>query len=223
MLDANRWSVACGIGAITLVAVTLVARTIKRQSSPEIVCALRCECGTIQGEIRAKKEDGLRLLCYCKDCQEYAKFVAHEGNKAQPALGRGGYSSLVQVCKVAVTIHTGQDKLQLARQTAPALPNGTAPYSMHRYYAKCCHVPVMNTVKSLGFVGVLTDRLEASACEKFAPPVRFAIESATDTPLDIPDMTSFRFLWNLIRFAPWSGAGPFDYQQTPQYWGKKDA
>jgi hypothetical protein len=222
MLKVDHWGVACGIGAAAITAVALLARTIKRRSSPEIVCALRCECGTVQGEIRAKKEDALRILCYCKDCQEYAKFVAQEGNKSQPALGVGGFSSIVQVCKAAVTIRTGQDQLQLARKTAP-LPNGTTPQSMHRYYAKCCHVPIMNTVKFLGFVGVLTDRLDATACEMFTPPARYSIESATDTPMDIPDVNGLRFLWNVIRFAPWSGSGPFDYAQTPRYWSKKDA
>jgi hypothetical protein len=58
-------------------------------------------------------------------------------------------------------------------------------------------------------------------CRKFPAPVRYAIESATNTPLDIPDMNALRFVWNLIRFAPWSGSGPFDYQQSPVYWGKK--
>lgn len=216
----NNWSTpVVGVGAA--IALTLIGRYIKRRSSVEIRCALRCECGTIRGEIRAKPEDTIRVLCYCKDCQAYAKFVAQEGNKKVDSLGPGGSTSIVQVCKNAIIIESGNDQLQLCRKCAPQA-DGKTPHSMYRYYATCCHVPVMNTDKSLGFVGVLADRLDSN-CGKFGQLVRFCQESASGPVQDVPNISVLKFIWNLIRYSPWCGSGPFDYQQKPTYWGSKEA
>lgn len=222
MNQQGNWTIpiaAIGVGAA--LAVTLIGRFIKRSASVEIRSALRCECGKIQGEIRAKPEDTIRLLCYCKDCQEYAHFVAREGLKKVTCLGSGGSTDLVQVCKNAVAIESGRDQLQLSRKCSPQA-DGKTPHSMYRYYSKCCHVPIMNTEKQLGFVGVVTDRLDSNR-EKFVPTVRYCAESATGPALDVPNVSIFNFLWNLARYSPWSGTGPFDYEQTPTYWGGKEA
>jgi hypothetical protein len=37
---------------------------------------LRCRCGHVRGvEIRVSPSSGLRLVCYCKDCQAFARFL----------------------------------------------------------------------------------------------------------------------------------------------------
>jgi Family of unknown function (DUF6151) len=205
---------------LTAVAVTaaaaIVIRTIRRYFSPIITCKLSCRCGQIQGTVSAKKEDSTFLYCYCQDCRDYATFVAKLGGKPDTTIGTEyGDNRIVQVCKTAVTITKGQDKLLLARKAA-------TNEGMHRYYAGCCHVPVMNTVSFLGFVGVLTDNLDSNH-KKYNGPVRCYQQEAWGQPNPpLPDASLPALLWKLIRYAPWYKAGPFDYNLTPVYWGADD-
>ena len=199
--------------------IVFILRTIKRSLSPTIRAKLSCRCGSLQGEICAKQEDSVRLHCYCEDCRTYANVIANlddnkDGNK--PMVYPCGETHLVQVCKSAVTIHKGIEHLQLARKSQT---NGGG---MYRYYAGCCHVPIMNTIDFLGFVGVFEDNLDAIQREKFYGPVKCFTKEAVKTPLEnvVPDLFAPRFLWNLLRYVPWTKAGPFDYTLKPTiYWG----
>jgi len=182
---------------------------------------LQCECGKIRGEIQAIKEDSMRLDCYCEDCRNYATFVAKEGKRTEKTIGPCGENRLIQVCKSAITIHQGENYLQLARQ-AP-------DQGMHRYYAGCCHVPMFNTIDSLGYVGVYRDYImdedddkkeQQLLLDKFAGPVAYKKEQALKTPeTSIPDVSILDFLWKLLRYAPYYKCGPFNYNLEPKYWG----
>lgn len=215
----NASSSSLVITAAGAVAATvLTMRAIKRYWSPTIECQLKCQCGKIEGTISAKKEDSIRIVCYCEDCRQYAKFIAGLGNHPDTTIGQPhGDSRVVQVCKSAVTITKGQELLGLARKGPPNPDN--KKIFMHRFYAKCCHVPLMNTVDFLGFVGVFTDFLDANQ-KSFAGPVAMLTEEALVDPgkreadIFVPD-----FLWKLVRYAPWTKAGPFDYELEPVYWG----
>ena len=201
--------------------VLLVVRVIRRQFSPIICSKLSCRCGKIQGQVCAKREDSIRIYCYCKDCRQYAKFIAHLGNQEDTTIGKPrGDNRLVQVCKNALTIHQGRDLLKLARKAPQKESKGKI--CMHRYYASCCHVPLFNTVSFLGFVGVFTDFLDSNH-DKFAGPVRMYPKEALgqEEPPE-PDVFALDLLWKFVRYLPWKNAGPFDYDLEPVYWGKEE-
>eukprot|EP00980_Cylindrotheca_fusiformis_P000151 scaffold24_cov128-Cylindrotheca_fusiformis.AAC.24 len=190
----------------------IVIRTVKRSKSPVIVCKLACPCGAIQGKVCAKREDSLRLYCFCRDCRNYATAIAEQGKSTtKKYIHSCGECHLVQVCKNALTIEKGQDKIKLARKRPDT--------GMHRYYAGCCHVPLMNVYTFMGFTGIYDDNLDNEK-EKFDGPYQFSIENATKTPLDDPqpDVSLVPFLWKQVRYLPWKSSGPFDYTLPAFYW-----
>lgn len=213
-------------------AAILIGRAIRRHLQPIITAQLQCRCGQIQGQIRAIRPDTLRITCYCQDCRDYAAFVAAQGDgdnqkeKDTPS----SCSHIVQVCKSDLTITRGHEHIRLTRKA----PGGGGSDSdigigMYRYYAGCCSVPLFNTVKQLGFVGILMDTLMSSSAvvvDQFAGPYKVfeneALEQSSPDPSSIPPIGNppFAFLWRLIRYQPWRSSGPFDYTLTPQYWGK---
>lgn len=159
----------------------------------------------------------IQINCYCNQCRQYAHWVAAQGNKTDKSIGRPrGDSRVVQVCKNAVTIDQVKELLQLA-QHHTHVKDGIY---MHRFYAKCCCVPMMNTVRFLGFVGVFRDRLTGNVDGYDGPVVMFPEKALNGTPPDathtinVPD-----FWWKLIRYAMYASAGPFDYTMTPKIWG----
>jgi len=203
--------------------IALILRAVKRRLSPDICCKLSCKCGKVEGTICAKKEDSIRIYCYCEDCRRYARYIAGLGNKEDATIGEYGDSRVVQVCKSAVTITKGREYLKLARKAPPDGTNSTRQIYMHRFYASCCYVPLLNTVDFLGFVGVFTDFLDENH-KKYAGPVCMFSEEALKDPKDresnifVPD-----FLWKLIRYLPYRNSGPFDYDILDVvYWGVVD-
>ena len=215
-------SVAVVVSAATAT-VGLILRAMKRSFSPTVHAKLSCRCGKIQGEICAKKDDSVRLHCYCEDCRNYAQTIANlddTTNENNPPITYPcGESRIVQVCKNAVSIHQGTEYIRLARKSKVQNGGGTG---MFRYYAGCCYVPLMNTYDFLGFVGVLEDNLDPREREKFYGPFKYCTKEAVKFPLEhnVPDMFGLVFVWNVLRYIPWTKAGPFDYSMTPTiFWG----
>jgi len=229
----------------TTVGAAMLTRAIKRSLSPEICCSFRCECGRIEGEIRCKREDSIRITCHCADCRRYAACIASLPGRSDELDGDDGDDSnliderrardycgrhctrVVQVCKSAVTVARGRHLIKLARK-GPPRPSSSKDEKkrqvyMHRFFAGCCSVPLFNTVDFLGFVGVYTDRLVDGdeAAQKFDGPVRMFPEEALSPPIvEEPDVFAPVFLWKLVRYQPWYRSGPFDYDQKPDiYWG----
>ena len=214
--------------ALTAVGVVMLIRSIKRSLSPTIKLKLRCRCGKIHGEINTKVEDTLRLHCYCKDCQNYAKCIAKLGGSSnKDVLKSHGETEIIQVCKSAITINNqdgGIEHLKLCQQKA-GMPAGNKR-GMFRYYASCCNVPIMNTWDILGFVGIIEDNIDDDTRlldKKFTiGPYSYATDEAINKPIDNvkPGLPVHRILWNLIRYLPWRHAGPFDFTAEPtMYWG----
>lgn len=206
-------------GAVAAAAgVALALRAIKRSFSPMIRSELSCRCGRIRGTISAKREDSIRIYCYCEDCRQYARFIAQLGDRADETIGKPhGDNRVVQVCKSAVTVREGRDLLRLARKGEKK----EKQVFMHRFYAGCCHVPLFNTVDFLGFVGVFVDFLDDEH-KRFDGPACMFPEQALENPNKRePDINVPSFLWKLVRYLPWAKAGPFDYSLKPVYWGDK--
>jgi len=196
--------------------VVLTFRAIKRLRSPTIETKLCCPCGKVKGTIRAKYEDSERIQCCCTDCRTYNKAIAGLRGKDNRPLNHGYYGEthLCQFCKSDISIDEGLEYIKLARKA----PNK----GMHRYYATCCHAPLMNTFDFLAFVGVYEDHLDENHKKFHGPVVLFEDEAEKPFDLPIPKLNFPRFLWGLIRYMPWRHSGPFNYDMEPFYWGVEE-
>jgi hypothetical protein len=183
-----------------------------------IEAKLSCQCGAIQGKVCAKREDSMRLYCYCNDCRGFTNAIAaikHGAKNSKPKVDSSGACRLVLVSKNAVTIDQGKENMKLARKSADE-------GGMFRYYAGCCNVPLMNTADSIGFVGVYDDILDEKKTDEFDGPLGRVEHEATKLPIidPIPTMSDARFMEIVKQHAPWTKSGPFDYSLTPIYWGE---
>ncbi|KAG7352615.1 hypothetical protein IV203_008663 [Nitzschia inconspicua] len=205
--------------AVVAISAACIWRTIRRSRSPVIQCKLSCNCGKVQGYIAAKREDSIRIWCFCQDCQDYGAFVASQDKHAKNIVGEYGESRVVQVCKSDLYIIQGQDLLQLSRKSATPTKN---QLYMHRYYTKCCHTPLFQTVDFLGFVGVFLENLDQAVIDQFDGPVAMMPEQASKLPPNMPpDIFVPHLLWKLIRYHSSRNLGPFDYDMNPTFWGDK--
>lgn len=110
---------------------------------------LQCRCGAIKGWI-SNPERANRVVCYCRDCQAFARVLGQESE----TLDAQGGSEIVQTLPKNVTFTQGTDALACVRLT---------PRGMVRWYASCCKTPIGNTLENykISFVGLLHNCLEA--------------------------------------------------------------
>jgi hypothetical protein len=104
---------------------------------------LRCQCGAVQGELDAA-HGGTRAICYCKDCQAYARFLAHD-NEMLNALGG---TEIIAALPHALRFSSGFEQLACMSVT------GNGPY---RWYAGCCRSPIGNTPRDrkIAYLGLV--------------------------------------------------------------------
>jgi hypothetical protein len=112
---------------------------------------LRCRCGTVKGFV-ANAQLINRTVCYCRDCQAFAHFLAREGE----ILDTLGGTDVIQVLPGNVAFTEGSEALACVRLTDKG---------MLRWYAGCCKTPVGNTLADfkISFVGLVHNCLEAEA------------------------------------------------------------
>lgn len=125
---------------------------------------IRCQCGRFAGTAgNLSPETGLHMICYCDDCQAFAKH-----------LGRGdildshGGTAIFQTSPANLSIEQGLDRLGCLRLT----PKGPL-----RWYTTCCHSPIGNTtpIYQMPFVGLIRSSLDAGdrSLDEQLGPVRF--------------------------------------------------
>lgn len=109
---------------------------------------------------------GNRLVCYCSDCQAFARYLGH----ADDILDANGGTDIFQTSPGRLRIEQGLERLACVRLTE----NGVI-----RWYADCCRTPVGNTLANLripfvGLIHSLIDPGNASLDEVWGP-VRFRV------------------------------------------------
>ena len=118
---------------------------------------LRCNCGKLTGTLvgvaspqENRTKDINRCVCYCKDCQAFARFLKREDD----ILDEIGGTSIVQTIPKHVTFLEGTENLACIRLTE----NGPL-----RWYAACCNTPIGNTSPNfkLPFIGLIHNCLSA--------------------------------------------------------------
>ncbi|KQQ97108.1 DUF6151 family protein [Massilia sp. Leaf139] len=95
---------------------------------------LRCRCGKLEGEVDASRVKA-RAICYCKDCQAFARFL-----KAQDAvLDASGGTEVEAMLPSGVRFTKGLEHLACL---------SLSPKGIYRWYASCCDTPVGNTPRN---------------------------------------------------------------------------
>ncbi len=110
--------------------------------------SLQCRCGQVRGAITDLRADrAQRMVCYCDDCQAFAKWIENEGGASFVDAHRG--TDVLQVWPSQVKITDGIEHVKLMKLSEQGLL---------RWFTECCHTPAGNMLKShrSPFVGLPT-------------------------------------------------------------------
>lgn len=106
----------------------------RRDRPPEIRpldIPLRCRCGQVRGiATDVSASNGYRFICYCKDCQAFARFL-----ERPDVLDPAGGTDIFQMPPARLKIIDGMEALRCLRLSEKVL----------RWYAGCCRTPIANT------------------------------------------------------------------------------
>jgi Family of unknown function (DUF6151) len=147
---------------------------------------LRCRCGHLRGVAsEVSPLSGFRFVCYCKDCQAFARFL----DRAD-ALDAAGGTDIFQMPPSGVKLTAGADAVHCLRFSGKVL----------RWYADCCRTPIANTAATprfpvLGLVhSFVSDQGESHRRDEvIGPPLCRIYERSATGPLPptVPPPPSF--------------------------------
>ncbi len=137
---------------------------------------LRCDCGIVSGvAINISSDTGNHIVCYCKDCQDFARYLEHEDD----ILDEFGGTDLFQITPAQIQIHQGKDQIRCMRLT---------PKSLYRWYTECCKTPIGNMMSAgMPFIGMVHNFMDDEGVRdvNLGPVLFYAFgKSATKTPPD---------------------------------------
>jgi hypothetical protein len=135
---------------------------------------LQCSCGEVRGRVgNIARRTVNRVVCYCADCQAFLHhigrtdlFVPHAG------------TDIVQVAPATLSFLQGRQNIIGLR---------LSPTGLYRWYARCCRMPLGNTVTpAIPFVGLVAQAFAAetqTVDDLVGPPVgaiygKFAVGGA---------------------------------------------
>lgn len=146
---------------------------------------LRCRCGALQGHVELNGRSN-RMLCYCQDCQAFARFLG----SAHQVLDAQGGSDVIQLAPHRIQITQGASQLAVMRLSAKG---------MLRWYAACCRTPVGNTLSSraMPFTGLLVQCLDSAPVEAAFGPV--CGSANTESAIGEPRPQAFGMAGALLR------------------------
>lgn len=140
---------------------------------------VHCRCGSLRGKaLGVSVETGSRMLCYCRDCQAFARFLGTPG-----ILDAQGGSDIFQITQSQLRLDAGVDKLACVRLSA----NG-----LMRYYSSCCRTPVGNMLARrrspfLGLVQPFMDPGAGRTLDQVLGPVLVHVRADAATSALPPD------------------------------------
>jgi hypothetical protein len=137
---------------------------------------LRCRCGRMRGVAsNVSPAGGLRFICYCRDCQDFARFL-DRADVLDPA----GGTDIFHMPPGRVKLTAGTDGLRCLRLSGKVL----------RWYAECCRTPIANTPAVPGFpvIGMVHCFMDPEADgrsrdEVLGPPLCRIYERSATGPL----------------------------------------
>lgn len=105
---------------------------------------LRCRCGHTRGvAIDVSPSSGFRFVCYCRDCQAFARFL-----RRPDVLDHAGGTDIFQMPPARVKLTAGMDAVRSLR---------LSDKGVLRWYTACCMTPIANTAASprVPLIGVI--------------------------------------------------------------------
>lgn len=111
---------------------------------------------------------GVRLACYCRDCQAFASFL----ERADELLDAHGGTEVYQLSPSRIELTHGHEHLACMR---------LSPKGLLRWYAGCCRTPIGNTMArpKVPFIGLIStswdSSLDAKARDALLGPLRARI------------------------------------------------
>ena len=136
---------------------------------------LQCRCGHVRGVASAiAPSAGFRLVCYCKDCQAFARFLDRPD-----VLDAAGGTDIFQMRIGRVKLTEGADALRCLCLSE----------KVFRWYSDCCRTPIGNTAgPSFPVVGLIHSFIssavnERSRNEMLGPPLCRIFEHSAIGPL----------------------------------------
>ncbi|MDR7335735.1 DUF6151 family protein [Roseateles asaccharophilus] len=121
---------------------------------------ISCRCGTVRGHV-ARPDAALRLVCYCRDCQAFARYLGPPPGMLDAMNG----TEILAVRPSDVSFTQGQDRLACMSLSDKGLL---------RWYASCCRSPMGSTPRDpreshLGLVHSCLEADEARRADVFGP------------------------------------------------------
>jgi hypothetical protein len=99
--------------------------------SPDVRIPLGCRCGRVRGIANdVAPEAGFRFVCYCRDCQAFARFLARPD-----VLDPAGGTDIFHMPAGRVRLTAGTDAVRCLHFTG----------RVFRWYTDCCRTPIANT------------------------------------------------------------------------------
>jgi hypothetical protein len=120
-----------------------------RRGTKMMTHSIRCSCGKLKGTLNHNSEVN-RCVCYCADCQAFARFLQRE----HEILDEMGGTSIFQMIPANITFTEGIENLTCMRLTT---------HGLLRWYAACCNTPIGNTPPTLNpsFIGLIHNCLSS--------------------------------------------------------------
>ncbi len=92
---------------------------------------LRCRCGHVGGVAQqVRPGGGFRFVCYCADCQAFARFLGRPD-----VLDQAGGTDIFQMPLGRIKLTAGLDAVRCLKLSG----------KVFRWYAECCRTPIGNT------------------------------------------------------------------------------
>lgn len=136
---------------------------------------LRCRCGHVRGAAsKVEPCAGFRLVCYCQDCQAFARFLDRPD-----VLDAAGGTDIFQMPTGRVRLTAGTDALRCLQLSG----------KIFRWYTDCCQTPIGNTAgPRFPLVGVIHSFMSLqpdvhSRDEVLGPPLCRIFERSAAGPL----------------------------------------
>jgi hypothetical protein len=168
--------------------------------------SLKCKCGEVQGIVNhVSPRAGNHVVCYCEDCQAFARYLSKEGG----IMDEWGGTEIYQTAPWHINIEKGLQHLRCLR---------LKPKGLYRWYAGCCNTPVGNTISAkFPFIGLIHSFMEKDeqTAHKLGPVKGYhKLESAIgEVPeairkVGMPKGMTLVVIWSLLKWRFTGGDKP---------------
>jgi hypothetical protein len=151
---------------------------------------VRCRCGQLEGQLGFAERAG-RAVCYCRDCQAFARFL-------------GSPERILNDLSGTEIVATSPRFLRIVRGKQQLRCMSLSERGLLRWYTACCRTPIGNTPRDpkLSYIGLVHSCLAGSPIELDAAfgPAKVAINttSASGTVNSTP-WPAFRAVFKILR------------------------